>query len=98
MDALETLFYHARGDTGGSRRCAMFLLSLWNGANFKADLQELLYNDPQIFQAMVEVLSYLYEHNQQLSSLVSESEIEPVMKLWGKGFWGSPEPFPFPDP
>jgi len=47
---------------------------------------------------MVEVLSYLYEHNQQLSSLVSESEIEPVMKLWGKGFWGSPEPFPFPDP
>jgi hypothetical protein len=83
MDALETLFYHARGDTGGSRRCAMFLLSLWNGANFKADLQELLYNDPQIFQAMVEVLSYLYEHNQQLSSLVSESEIEPVMKLSG---------------
>jgi hypothetical protein len=94
VDALETLFYHARGDTCGSRRCTMFLLSLWNGANFKAGLQELLYNDPQIFQAMVEVLSYLYEHNQQLSSLVSESEIEPVMKLWGKGFWDSPEPFP----
>jgi len=98
MDALETLFYHAQGDTGGSRRCAMFLLSLWNGANFKADLQELLYSDPQVFQAMIEILSYLYEHNQQLSSLVSQSEIEPVMKQWGRGFWDSPEPFPFHEP
>jgi len=98
MDALETLFYHAQGDTGGSRRCAMFLLSLWNGANFKADLQELLYSDPQVFQAMIEILSYLYEHNQQLSSLVSQSEIEPVMKQRGRGFWDSPEPFPFPEP
>ena len=96
-DALETLFHHARQDTGGSRRCAMFLLSLWNGENFKADLQEVLYNDPQIFHAMIEVLNYLYEHNQQLASLVSQSEIDPVMKLWGREFWNSPELFPFPE-
>ena len=98
MNALETLFDHARGDTGGSRRCAMLLLSLWNGASFKADLQELLYNDRQIFQAMIEVLSYLYEHNQQLSSLVSQSEIDPVMEAWGRSFWESPEPLPFQEP
>jgi len=47
---------------------------------------------------MIEILSYLYEHNQQLSSLVSQSEIEPVMKQWGRGFWDSTEPFPFPEP
>jgi hypothetical protein len=57
MDALETLFHHARGDTGGSKRCATFLLSLWNGDNFKADLQEILYNDSDIFHSMMEVLS-----------------------------------------
>jgi len=76
----------------------MLLLSLWNGASFKADLQELLYNDRQIFQAMIEVLSYLYEHNQQLSSLVSQSEIDPVMEAWGRSFWESPEPLPFQEP
>lgn len=94
MDALEILLTHARSDTGGSRRCAMFLLSLWNGGNFKADLQDVLYNDPDIFNAMLEVLRYLYEHNLQLDSLISESEIKPVMRRWGQAFWVSTEPFP----
>ena len=86
MDALEKLLGHARGDTGGSRRCAMFLLSLWNGDHFKADLQDLLYNDPAIFRAMVDLLTYLYEHNLQLDSLVSSAEIAPVIAIWGDTF------------
>ena len=63
MDALELLLRQARSDTGGSKRCAMFLLSLWNGCFFKADLQDVLYNDRETFSAMIEVLNYLYGNN-----------------------------------
>ncbi len=85
-DALERLLKLAYGDTGGSRRAAQFLLSLWNGNDFKADLQELLYVDPDIFSDMQEVTKYLYENNYQLDSLVSQSEMNPVIERWGDVF------------
>lgn len=85
-DALERLLNHAYGDTGGSRRCAMFLLSLWNGDDFKVDLQALLYVDQGIFSDMLEVLRYLYTHNYQLDSLIGEAEIKPVIDGWGDVF------------
>jgi hypothetical protein len=89
MDAIETLMKHmkhARSDTGGSRRCAMFLLSLCNGDNFKADLQDILYNDRDIFDAMIELLTYLHNNHLQLDSLVSQAEIDPIIDMWGDDF------------
>ena len=39
----------AARDTSGSRRIAQFLLSLWDGTHFKADLQDLLCLDEGLF-------------------------------------------------
>ena len=55
-DALDRLLDSAYGDTGGSRRAAEFLLSLWNGARFTANLQELLYVDKAQFTDMQTLL------------------------------------------
>ena len=76
----------AQGDSGGSRKCAMFLLSLWNGDDFKADLQELLYNDAEIFYSMISIFEYLYKSNNQLDCLVTQADINPIITLWGKSF------------
>ncbi len=84
--ALELLLRHGRNDYGGARRCAMFLLSLWNGDTFKADLQELMYCDNDIFAAMIRLYQYLYASNQQLDSLVAEDRIKPVIAAWGAAF------------
>tara|TARA_A100001391_G_scaffold120503_1_gene82048 strand:- start:2223 stop:2519 length:297 start_codon:yes stop_codon:yes gene_type:complete len=86
MDALERLLSMAESDTGGSRRAASFLLSLWNGSNFKADLQELLYIDDPAHSDMIQVFHHLYVNNQQLESLVSEAEMKPILCAWGNVF------------
>lgn len=83
---LHTLLKHAQGDHGGAKRCAMFLLSLWNGDDFKADLQDLLYTDAEIFSAMLHTLQYLYGSNSQLDSFVTEDEIKPIIAMWGSAF------------
>lgn len=82
--ALKLLLTHARKDTGGAKRCAMFILSLWNGDDFKADLQALMYTDKDIFEAMLSVYRTLYERNQQLSSVVTDEQIRPIYEVWGE--------------
>ena len=71
-DALTLLIEHANQDHGGSARCAMFLLSLWDGATYKADLQDLLYNDSNVFQAMMikpfQKLKRFYDEKRLLNS------------------------------
>ena len=86
VDPVSVLVKHARGDTGGSGRCAMFLLSLWNGHEFKADLQELLYNETEIFSATISVLQHLFEKNEQIDNFVSQAEMDPIISLWGRVF------------
>jgi len=86
MDALTRLIKQAEGDTGGSRRAAQFLLSLWNGDNYQADLQALLYVDGDMHRDMVEVFTYLYVNNYQLDSLVTESDLQAVIRGWGPVF------------
>jgi hypothetical protein len=66
QEALTILLDQAAGDTGGSSRCAMFLLSLWDGGTYKADLQGLLYNDQKTFVAMLTTLKIFYANNEQL--------------------------------
>lgn len=83
---VENLLRYARGDTGGSRRAAQFLLSLWNGDIFKADLQELLYVDPELFEKMHTLLGLLYKSNSQLSTWVSQEEMNPIIEIWGDAF------------
>lgn len=85
-DALTLLIDHAMEDHGGSARCAMFLLSLWDGAAYKADLQDLLYNDQNVFKAMITVLTTFYVNNEQLDSYVTSKQMGPIIKAWGKQF------------
>jgi hypothetical protein len=71
-DRLERLLRIARDDTGGFRRVVQILLSLWNGDQYRADLQELLYLDSRLFGDIMFLLRYLYEGYLQLDSLVGE--------------------------
>lgn len=90
-NSIAILLNHAFGDSGGSKRCAMFLLSLWAGDEFKADLQGLLYNDAEIFSSMIFVLQYLYDTNSQLDNFVSGERMRPVIDIWGAVFKQSPK-------
>ena len=85
-DHIAKLLDHAYRDTGGSKRCAMFLLSLWDGNRYKADLQDLMYIDEDIFLMYMNIYRYLYEHNLQLDSLVSDDKMKPIIKCWGDVF------------
>lgn len=85
-DALTLLIDHANQDSGGSSRCAMFLLSLWDGGTYKADLQELLYNDQQVFIAMLTVLEVFYANNEQLDSYITSKQMNPIITAWGNKF------------
>jgi len=86
VNALKLVLINARGDTGGSRRCAQFILSLWNGDIYKCDLQELLYIDNKIFASFLIVLNYLFQNNDQISSFVNEKDMKIVINQWGKIF------------
>ena len=86
MDALTRLIQRAGGDTGGSRRAAQFLLSLWNGDNYQVDLQALLYVDTDMHRDMVELFTYLFVNGLQLESLVTESDLRSVIYAWGPVF------------
>lgn len=85
-EALTLLIDQAMQDHGGSARCAMFLLSLWDGGTYKADLQDLLYNDQKVFLAMFTVLQVFYANNEQLDSYVTSKQMGPIIAAWGKQF------------
>ena len=85
-DALSILTDQAGQDHGGSARCAMFLLSLWDGGAYKADLQDLLYNDLKIFQAMMVTMAVFYKNNEQLDSYVTSKQMGPIIAAWGNYF------------
>jgi hypothetical protein len=84
--AIGRLLENAYRDTGASRRAAQFLLSLWNGQRYKANLQELLYVDAGLFSDMQTVLHELYGKNAQLDTYVTEDRMRPVIELWGSAF------------
>ena len=85
-NAIMSLLGTAKKDHGGSRRCAMFLLSLWNGDTFKADLQDLLYNDYNIFKDMIIILEGLAYTNAQLDTYLTKTQIQPIIEIWGDAF------------
>ena len=85
-NSLRLLFRHAQSDTGGSKRCAQFLLGLWNGTLFKADIQDLLYTDIDINRAMLCVLYHLHGGFHQLNTYVSKEQITPIIDTWGDAF------------
>jgi len=84
--ALERLLDSAYSDTGGSRRAAQFLLSLWNGARFKANLQELLYTEDVQFADMQTVMHELHDTKDQLDTFVTENQMKPIIESWGQTF------------
>lgn len=89
FQSLDLLLQQARQDHGGSHRAAQFLLSLWNGNHYKADLQALLYNDGESFQAMIDVLTILHREGNQLYTYVTEDQMKPIIAAWGKSFMKS---------
>ncbi len=84
---LALLVKHAEGTSGGSRRCAAFVLSLWDGRRYRADLQELLYIDNDIHMVMVRVFHDLYMNGWQLDDMLIEPEaLDNIIELWGLEF------------
>jgi hypothetical protein len=73
----------AQGDSGGSRRIANILRSLWSGDSFPCDLQSLLYLDANRLQQILLLIAHLHQHGLQLDCLVSQEEMNPILDLWG---------------
>jgi len=76
---LKQLLRIAHGYSGGSRRIASVLLSLWSGDSFKCDLQDLLYLDSNRLQQILTLIAYLHERGLQLDCLVSQEEMNPIL-------------------
>ena len=72
----------AQGYSGGSRRIASVLLSLWSGDSFKCDLQDLLYLDGDRLRQILTLIAYLHQHGLQLDCLVSQEEINPILERY----------------
>ena len=84
--ALNLLLDYASHDTGGSRRAAGFLLSLWNGGTFHYNFQDVLYVDQTLFDAVQLVMNYIYLSGNQLYTYVSEQQMAPILDRWGNVF------------
>jgi hypothetical protein len=80
---IKRLLEIAERDSGGSRRIASVLLSLWSGDAFRCDLQSLLYLDGNLLHPILLLISYLHQHGLQLDSLVSAEEMHPILEKWG---------------
>lgn len=80
---LERLLSLAARDTSGSRRIAQFILSLWDGTRYKADLQDLLGLDERLFSELLALMQVLHARNLQLDCLVTYHQLLPVIRMWG---------------
>lgn len=81
--SLKLLLITSRSDTGSARRCAGFLLGLWNGYFFRPDLQELISLDEELQHAMLVVITFLFHNAKQLDCYVNENSLLPVIEQWG---------------
>ena len=81
---VDRLLDDADGDTAASRRAAQFLLSLWNGAQFKVDLQALLDADAQQFNDMQTVFKGLFGQKTQLEIYLDQQRVPRIIERWGK--------------
>ena len=81
--ALDMLVRTAAQDHGGAGRCARFLLSLWDGGQYKVDLQDMMYIDAEPFSAMLMVYQHLHDNNLQLDALLSQEDMNPILQMWG---------------
>ena len=79
----ERLLNLAARDTSGGRRIARVLLSLWDGATFSVDLQDLLCLDSGPFHELLTLLAVLHRENLQLDRLVTPHQMQPILSLWG---------------
>ena len=79
---LKQLLGIAQGYSGGSRRIASVLLSLWSGDSFKCDLQDLLYLDSDRLRQILTLIAYLHQHGLQLDCLVSQEEINSILERY----------------
>jgi len=86
IEAIQEILSHAYGDTGGSKRCAAFILSLWDGGKYKCDLQDLLYTDSSVHHQFLMVMDFLHKTNNQLYTYVDESQVKPIIEAWGDVF------------
>ncbi len=82
---IDNLIDLAKGDTGGARKVAQFLLALWN-SQFKADLIEMMALDDKIFNDMLHVWNDLHHEGNQLYTYVSEARMIPIIEQWGDVF------------
>lgn len=80
--ALDHLFTQATGDHGGSRRCAAFLLSLWDSTKYRVGLVDIFYVDELSRKSMIRVLTYLHDYGLQLESVVTQKRMASLIRNW----------------
>lgn len=83
LPCIKRLLEIAGRNSGGSRRVASVLLSLWSGDAFRCDLQSLLYLEGNLLHQILLLISYLHQHGLQLDCVVSQAEMNSILEIWG---------------
>ena len=83
LPCIKRLLEIAERNSGGSRRIASVLLSLWSGDTFRCDLQSLLYLDKNLLDQVLLLIAYLCQHGLQLDCVVSQEEMNSIFEIWG---------------
>lgn len=85
-EALERLIQLAKGDTGGGRRVAGFLLAWWNSPECGGfDLTELWGVDPGAAADIVTVFAFIATHHVYPDALGYESDFKQIISSWRPG-------------
>jgi hypothetical protein len=81
--ALERLITLAKGDSGGSRRAADFLLAWWNSGECGSfDLTNLWGVSPNVAKDMVTVFELISTVHRYPDSLGYEKDFEQIVSAW----------------
>lgn len=82
-EALERLIQLAKGDTGGGRRCADFLLAWWNSAECGGfDMTDLWGVDPDVAKDMVTVFSLIAGVHKYPNDLGYARDFQQIIASW----------------
>lgn len=81
--ALRHLLRKGAEPSTDGQRIGCMMLSLWNGARYQADLEDLVYLDDQAARHTIHLLHFLFRSNVRLRDLISPLDMQPLVRQWG---------------
>ena len=81
-EALRHLLRKGAEVTTDGQRVGRMMLSLWNGARFQADLEDLVYLEDRDARHVIQLLHFLFRCNVRLRDMVSPLDMQPIIRQW----------------